>query len=142
MLYFYTVTSKEQIHLCDSLKQSLERFGHEVNILPIYEKTNFSKLNISSVFDTKTYTDDDLIIITDGFDVVCVKDPAIYVTKYFQDNPSTDILFSSENMFGNNMVCIKEYYDRYEILLMMQKFYNKQFFDDLVYEQIFLYIYI
>ena len=36
----------------------------------------------------------------------------------------------------------KEYYDRYEILLMMQKFYNKQFFDDLVYEQIFLYIYI
>ena len=36
----------------------------------------------------------------------------------------------------------KEYYDRYEILAMMQKFYNKQFFDDLVYQQIFLYIYI
>ena len=113
MLYFYTVTSKEQIHLCDTLQKSLQRFGHDVNILPLYEKTNFSKLNISSVFESKSYKDDDLIIITDGFDVVCVKDPGIYVTKYFQDNPSTDILFSSENMFGNNMVCIKEYYDKY-----------------------------
>lgn len=113
MLYFYTVTSEDQIHLCQTLKKSLERFGHELNILPLYERTNFSKLNISKVLDAKQYNDDDFIVISDGFDVVCVKDPSIYVSKYFQDNPSVDILFSSENMFGNNMVHIKEYFDKY-----------------------------
>ena len=113
MLYFYTVTSIEQTELCQALKKSLERFGYQLNILPLYHKTNFSKLNISYYFDTKTYKDDDIIVIVDGFDVVCVKDPVIHLIKYFQDNPSTDILFSSENMFGNNMVSIKEYYDKY-----------------------------
>jgi len=36
----------------------------------------------------------------------------------------------------------KLYYDTYETLKMIQEFYKKELFDDLVYEKIFLYIYI
>lgn len=113
MIYFYCVTSEEQKELCNNLKNSLQRFGHELHILPLYSKTNFSKLNISQYILSQTYQDDDIIVITDGFDVVCVKDPCVHLMKYFEDNPTTDIVFSSENMFGNNTVTIKEYYDKY-----------------------------
>lgn len=113
MLYFYTVTSPEQIHLCNGLKQSLARFGHELSILPLYSKNNFSKLNITYVLQTTEYNDDDIIVVCDGFDVVCCTNPDKIETYMAKNKDTVDILISSENMFGNNMVCIKEYYDKY-----------------------------
>ena len=111
MIYFYTVTTVEQIHLCDNLKKSLKRHGHDLTILPLYEKNNLSKLNISYVFLTNEYKEDDIIVVCDGFDVVCCKDP-IVLGEYLEKH-DVDIVFSSENMFGNNLTYIKEYYDRH-----------------------------
>jgi hypothetical protein len=112
MIFFYTVTSPQQVHLCENLKKSLSRYHQELTILPIYEKNNFSKLKINDVLQNLSYKDEDIIVICDGFDVVCAKDPQ-NIQTYFDNNTDTDILFSSENMFGNNLVCIKEYYDKY-----------------------------
>lgn len=111
MFYFYTVTTPEQSYLCDNLKKSLHRFGCELTILPLYNRTNFSKLNINYVFQTTDYADDDIIVVCDGFDVVCCNDP-VRIEAYLTSH-DVDILISSENMFGNNLVAIKEYYDRY-----------------------------
>lgn len=113
MLYFYTITSPEQESLCDNLKKSLERFSYSLTILHLYHKNNFSKLKISTILQENTYTDDDIIIVCDGFDVVCASDP-INIQNYF-DKEDVDILISSENMFGNNLVCIKDYYDKYNM---------------------------
>lgn len=113
MLFIYTVTSPDQLHLCDNLKKSLSRFDQPLTTLPLYETNNFSKLKINTVLQQTTYNDDDFIVICDGFDVVCALDPLPNIKTYFDANKDVDILFSSENMFGNNMVCIKEYYDYY-----------------------------
>jgi hypothetical protein len=113
MLYIYTVTSPEQLYLCDNLKKSLSRFDQPLTTLPLYETNNFSKLKINAVLQQTTYNDDDFIVICDGFDVVCALDPLPNIKTYFDANKDVDILFSSENMFGNNMVSIKEYYDYY-----------------------------
>ena len=113
MIYFYTVTSPEQIHLCDNLKKSLSRYDTPLTILPIYEKNNFSKLKINSILQETIYQDDDIIVICDGFDVVCCKHPQNIQTYFDNHRGEVDILMSSENMFGNNLVCIKEYFDRY-----------------------------
>ena len=112
MLYFYTVTTPEQSHLCDTLKKSLARFGYDLTILPLYENNNFSKLKISSFLESTLYNNNDFIVICDGFDVVCASNPE-KIIDFFTEHNDTDILISSENMFGNNMVCIKDYYDRY-----------------------------
>lgn len=115
MLYFFTVTSTEQIHLCDTLQKSLARFDQTLTILPIYEKNNFSKLKINTILQTTIYNNDDIIIICDGFDVVCATNPE-KIQTYFNNHTDVDILFSSENMFGNNLICIKEYYDKYNTI--------------------------
>ena len=113
MIYFYTITSLEQIDLCENLRKSLLRFGHHLEILPLYHKNNFSKLKINTILQENTYKDDDFIVICDGFDVVCAKNPEPSIKNYFKkEDGAVDILFSSENMFGNNTVFIKEYYDK------------------------------
>lgn len=111
MFYFYTVTTPEQSHLCNGLKKSLKRFGYDLTILPLYSRTNFSKLNINYVLQTTDYADNDIIVICDGFDVVCSSDCKKIET--FLLTHEVDIVISSENMFGNNLICIKEYFDRY-----------------------------
>lgn len=117
MIYFYTITSPEQINLCENLRKSLLRFGHHLQILPLYHKNNFSKLKINTILQENTYNDNDFIVICDGFDVVCAKNPEPTIENYFKkEDSAVDILFSSENMFGNNMVFIKEYYDKYNSL--------------------------
>ena len=113
MLYFYTITSSDQESLCDNLKKSLKKYGYFLNILHLYHKNNFSKLKISGILQSNNYNDDDIIIVCDGFDVVCASDP-INIQNYFdKHNEEVDILISSENMFGNNLVSIKDYYDKY-----------------------------
>ena len=112
MLFFYTVTSPEQVSLCENLRKSLSIYSHTLTILPFYQKNNFSKLKINTTFQETIYHDDDIIVICDGFDVVCAKNPE-FIVEYFETHKDVDILFSSENMFGNNLVCIKEYYDKY-----------------------------
>jgi hypothetical protein len=117
MIYFYTITSPEQLDLCENLRKSLLRFGQHLQILPLYYKNNFSKLKINTILQENTYNDDDFIVICDGFDVVCAKNPEPTIENYFNKGDTVvDILFSSENMFGNNMVFIKEYYDKYNTL--------------------------
>ena len=119
MIYFYTVTSPDQVSLCDNLKKSLARFGHNLEILPIYYKNNFSKLKINTILQANNYNDEDYIVICDGFDVVCAKNPEEYIKDYFENKykNNVDILFSSENMFGNNLVFIKDYYDKYNTIM-------------------------
>ena len=116
MIFFYTVTSPEQIPLCDNLKKSLSRFDASLTILPIYEKNNFSKLKINNILLQNTYEDDDFIVICDGFDVVCAKHPESIQTYFDNHRGEVDILISSENMFGNNLICIKDYFDKYNDL--------------------------
>lgn len=114
MIYVYCIVSDDQIHLSDQLRKSLLKFSHHLQILPIYDSNlkNLSKIfKVNKYFELKNYEDDDIIVLADAFDVVCVNNPD-KLLLYFETK-KIDILISTENMFGPNFPFIKEYYDNY-----------------------------
>ena len=122
MIYFYCIVSNDQIHLADQLRKSLLKFGHHLQILPIYD---FNLKNLSKIYKLYNYLENieyehnDIIVLTDAFDVVCVSNPdKLY--SYFE-RTKNDILISSENMFGPNYPVIKEYYDNYNSVKGIEK---------------------
>lgn len=112
-IYFYCIVSEDQVNLADMLKKSLLKFGYKLNILQIYDSKlkNLSKIyNFNDYLQKNRYDDDDVIVLTDAFDVVYSTDPSNLLDFLISNNK--DICISSENMFGPNFTFIKEYYDK------------------------------
>jgi len=114
MIYFYCIVSNDQTHLSDPLRKSLLKFGHHLQVLPIYDFNlkNLSKIyKLNKYLESNEYEDDDIIVLSDAFDVVCVNNPDKLIS-YFETK-KIDVLISTENMFGPNFPVIKEFYDNY-----------------------------
>lgn len=100
------------------LSKSLLKFGHLLNVLPIYDpkQRNISKLTkMNEYFQAQDYSNDDYIIILDAYDVLCAKDPKQAI-EYLENN-KIDILISTEDVFGKHHLKVKNYYDNYNKLV-------------------------
>jgi len=111
MIYFYSITDDNQIYMANNLSRTLMKHSVYLNILKIYNQKigNVSKIvEFEKVLQTQIYTDNDIIVLLDAFDVICSKTPA-FIPLYLENN-NIDILFSGENTCGNIFQDTREYY--------------------------------
>jgi hypothetical protein len=112
MIYIYSIIGENQLDKADILKRSLQKFGHELFLVPTYsmELKNLSKLvKINEKIQGTTYNDDDVIILLDAFDIHCCTNPSI-IPEYLKQN-GIDILLSVEDTFGLHPASTKEYFN-------------------------------
>ena len=119
MIYYLTLSDPESYLLgkVDVLKRSMERFGHELNVIQHYQK---GLGNYNKILGLLTYlrseecvakTDDDIVVFMDAFDVICIKPMGEEFEASFLAR-GVDIIFGAENLFSFIYPEAKGTYDR------------------------------
>jgi hypothetical protein len=98
-------------------KESVERFGYSLNILDNYDQRSGLLSKIYSFYKfivSIDWPDDDLLVFTDSFDVIALKNPD-HVLNIFNSYRS-DIIFAAEREYCHQDQKNQKYFDRWYLL--------------------------
>lgn len=90
-----------------NLRASLSRFGHPLEVVETYDQAlrNISKIvKLAEYLDVAEGEEDEVVVLLDAFDVLCVRDPGEI------DLRGRDVVVSTERCFGHHSPLVKPYF--------------------------------